>query len=172
MSEPGIPTLLSATRDVLPSSPWPTTTLQDTLIPTLCPGCSLTLLLAQSNAGLTTGLCSLCSAHLHTAPSEGPVEILNSQLPPLGVFHELRAILRGEEQSQGTESRGLESPREEIARRQEGHRNRDQKTQIQLRSWANSPQSMLPLCDSSSHRQNMHMNSLGQPGTGVGKMDT
>ena len=28
-----------------------------------------------------------------TAPSERPVEILDGQLPPFGVFHELRAIL-------------------------------------------------------------------------------
>lgn len=65
-------------------------------------------------------LCNPCPTHLHAAPSEGPVEILDSQLPAFGVFHELRAILGEEEQSQGSRGHGAPVQRGSLGRRQKG----------------------------------------------------
>lgn len=74
-------------------------------------------------------LCSLRPTHLHTAPPEGPVEILDSQLPAFGVFHELRAILGGEEQSQGTRSMGCGAPSAERQPGEEVKRTTDQRSE-------------------------------------------
>lgn len=106
------------------------------------------------------GLRSLCSTHLHTAPSESPVEILDGQLPPFGVFHELRAILGGEKQSQRTGRRGCRAPPGKRDS-QETKRTPERRPES-LESSAGLVQTaldvMFPLCDPAAHMQNVNMN--------------
>lgn len=126
--------------------------------------------IASSELGMEVGSCqlSLCT-HLHTAPPEGPVEILDSQLPAFGVFHELRAILGGEEQSQGTGNMGYRAPSSERQPGEEADRTTDQRSESPDSSSAlmqTTPMSSL-LSGPRFLVQNMNTNLLGPPSEAV-----
>lgn len=125
--------------------------------------------------GMEVGSCQLnlrnpCSTHLHAAPSEGPVEILDSQLPAFGVFHELRAILGGEEQNQGTGSRRDGAPSAERQSGEEAKRTTDQISESLDSSstlMQTTPNVTVLLWALVSHVQNVSMNLLGPPSGAV-----
>lgn len=81
------------------------------------------------------------------------------------MFHELRAILGGEKQSQGTASRGCGAPSAKQEPREEA-RTLDQLSESLDSSSAlmqTTPKVTVPLWASVSHTQNINMNLLGLP---------
>lgn len=120
------------------------------------------------------GLGSLYSTHLHAAPSESPVEILDGQLPPFGVFHELRAILGGEEQSQGTGRRGYGVPpgKKDSQEAKWTPEARPESLESSAGLVQTALNVMFPLRDPVSHMQNVNMNLPGLPARAIEKMGT